>query len=57
MLGMFPQNAAKPLKLKGVNRFVVPRGGEYFFSPSMKALKGVLSDVKVAGNGVKKDLK
>ncbi|CZT15973.1 uncharacterized protein RCC_01813 [Ramularia collo-cygni] len=48
MLGLFPQDASRPLKLPGINRFVVPKGGEYFFSPSMKALTGVLSEVKAA---------
>lgn len=46
MLGLFPQDATRPLKLPGVNRLVVPKGGEYFFSPSMKALTGILSEVK-----------
>lgn len=49
MLGLFPQDANRPLALPGINRFVVPKGGEYFFSPSLTALKGVLSEVKVAG--------
>lgn len=56
MLGLFPQDASRPLKLPGINRFVVPKGGEYFFSPSMVALTGVLSEVKDAStngaNGV-----
>lgn len=47
MLGLFPQDANRPLKLSGLNRFVEPKGGEYFFSPSLKALTGVLSEVKV----------
>jgi Dyp-type peroxidase family len=49
MLGLFPQDATRPLKLPGINRFVVPKGGEYFFSPSLGALMGVLSEVKTAG--------
>jgi Dyp-type peroxidase family len=53
MLGLKPWDASSGLKVKGVNRFVVPRGGEYFFSPSLGALKGVLSEVK---EGQKKDL-
>jgi Dyp-type peroxidase family len=56
MLGLFPQDATRPLALPGVNRFVVPRGGEYFFSPSMKALTGVLSEVKASGSNGHKDL-
>lgn len=48
MLGLFPQDANRPLPLPGINRFVVPKGGEYFFSPSLKALTGVLSEVKAA---------
>lgn len=46
MKGLFPQDANRPLSLSGVNRFVVPRGGEYFFTPSMKALTTTLSSVK-----------
>lgn len=53
MLGLFPQDAKRPLRLPGINRFVVPKGGEYFFSPSMGALMGVLSEVKAVNtNGV-----
>ncbi|KAI7198629.1 hypothetical protein D0869_00372 [Hortaea werneckii] len=43
MKGLFPQNKDKPLALSGINRFVVPKGGEYFFSPSMSALRTTLS--------------
>lgn len=49
MLGLFPQDATRPLALPGINRFVVPKGGEYFFSPSMKALTGILSELKAEG--------
>jgi deferrochelatase/peroxidase EfeB len=43
--GLFPQNATKAIKLNAVSPFVVPRGGEYFFTPSMSALGGILSTV------------
>ncbi|PPJ57342.1 hypothetical protein CBER1_01382 [Cercospora berteroae] len=46
MKGLFPQDASRELELPGINRFVVPRGGEYFFSPSLSALKGELSNVQ-----------
>ena len=46
MTGLFPQDPSRPLPMSGVNKFVVPKGGEYFFSPSMAALSGVLADVK-----------
>ncbi|KAK3112445.1 hypothetical protein LTR53_011282 [Teratosphaeriaceae sp. CCFEE 6253] len=46
MKGLFPQDEQKPLALSGVNRFVVPKGGEYFFTPSMSALRTTLSAVK-----------
>ncbi|KAI7239998.1 hypothetical protein KC343_g4327 [Hortaea werneckii] len=46
MKGLFPQNKDKPLALSGINRFVVPKGGEYFFSPSMSALRTTLSTLK-----------
>lgn len=49
MMGLFPQDASRQLQLPGVNRFVVARGGEYFFSPSIKALRNELSDVKANG--------
>ncbi|KAK4901646.1 hypothetical protein LTR27_001418 [Elasticomyces elasticus] len=46
MKGLFPQDAERPLALSGINRFVVPKGGEYFFSPSLNALRTTLSTVK-----------
>nr|OQO26976.1 hypothetical protein B0A51_04993 [Rachicladosporium sp. CCFEE 5018] len=46
MTGLFPQDPSRPLAMAGINPFVVPRGGEYAFVPSMSALTGVLSDVK-----------
>jgi deferrochelatase/peroxidase EfeB len=46
--GLFPQNATKAIKLNAVSPFVVPRGGEYFFTPSMSALGGILSTVNDA---------
>lgn len=46
--GMFPQDAKRAVKLNAVNAFVVPKGGEYFFSPSMGALRGILAEVKEA---------
>ncbi|KAK5701795.1 hypothetical protein LTR97_004613 [Elasticomyces elasticus] len=46
MKGLFPQDAERPLALSGINRFVVPKGGEYFFTPSMSALRTTLSNVK-----------
>ncbi|KXS94273.1 hypothetical protein AC579_7278 [Pseudocercospora musae] len=53
MMGLFPQDASRQLQLPGVNRFVVARGGEYFFSPSLSALRNELSNVNVkAANGV-----
>ncbi|KAF2722845.1 Dyp-type peroxidase [Polychaeton citri CBS 116435] len=45
MKGLFPQDANRPLPLNGINRFVIPKGGEYFFSPSIPALNTALSDV------------
>ncbi|EMC99592.1 hypothetical protein BAUCODRAFT_571758 [Baudoinia panamericana UAMH 10762] len=49
MRGLYPQDASRPLALSGINRFVVPKGGEYFFSPSMSALKTTLSTVREHG--------
>ncbi|KAK3659682.1 hypothetical protein LTR56_001045 [Elasticomyces elasticus] len=46
MKGLYPQDAERPLALSGINRFVVPKGGEYFFTPSMTALKTTLSTVQ-----------
>lgn len=45
MKGLFPQDASRELQLPGVNRFVVPRGGEYFFSPSIATLTSVMGQV------------
>lgn len=50
MKGLFPQDASRELQLPGVNRFVVPRGGEYFFSPSLSALMQDLSTGKAVGD-------
>lgn len=50
MKGLFPQDANRELQLPGINRFVVPRGGEYFFSPSISTMTGVMSNV--VSNGV-----
>lgn len=44
--GLFPQDAKRAAKLNAVSPFVIPRGGEYFFTPSMAALSGVLAGVK-----------
>ena len=49
MKGLFPQDANRELQLPGINRFVVPRGGEYFFSPSISTLTGVMSNVSANG--------
>lgn len=51
MKGLFPQDANRELQLPGKNRFVVARGGEYFFSPSIGALTGVLSNVVAPASG------
>lgn len=47
MKGLVPDDANRELHVSGINRFVIPKGGEYFFSPSLSALRGELSDVKV----------
>lgn len=44
--GMFPQDAKRAVKLNAVSPFVVPKGGEYFFTPSLGALTGILAGVK-----------
>jgi deferrochelatase/peroxidase EfeB len=46
MTGMFPQDAKRAVKMNAVSPFVIPRGGEYFFTPSLSALSGILSSVK-----------
>lgn len=51
MKGLFPQDANKELQLPGKNRFVVPRGGEYFFSPSIGSLTGVMSNAVALAAG------
>ena len=53
MGGLFPQNLDKLASFKGINRFVIPKGGEYFFMPSMSALRGALAG---KGVGAKSDL-
>ncbi|GAB7324177.1 hypothetical protein MBLNU13_g07547t2 [Cladosporium sp. NU13] len=44
--GLFPQDTNRAVKLNAISSFVIPRGGEYFFTPSMSALSGILSNVK-----------
>lgn len=44
--GLFPQDAKRAVKLNAVSPFVIPRGGEYFFTPSMSALTGILANVE-----------
>jgi Dyp-type peroxidase family len=46
MVGISPLDLKSPLKMEGINRFVIPKGGEYFFMPSMTALRTTLSTVK-----------
>ena len=46
MLGVSPVDAKKPLNMEGINQFVIPEGGEYFFMPSMTALRTTLSTIK-----------
>ncbi|WPH01055.1 Hypothetical protein R9X50_00389000 [Acrodontium crateriforme] len=46
MAGLFPQDASRTFAFSGINRFVIPRGGEYFFTPSITALKGTLATTK-----------
>lgn len=50
--GLFPQDEKRAFELNAVNAFVVPKGEEYFSSPSMTSLKGILSEVKGAKFGV-----
>ena len=42
MAGADPLNPDKQFNL-GSNRFVVPKGGEYFFSPSISTIRDVLA--------------
>ena len=42
LTGFDPKNQSASLDL-GIQQFVVPRGGEYFFSPSIDALKNVIA--------------
>lgn len=44
MTGADPANTAASLDL-GFQKWVVPKGGEYFFSPSISVLKEVFSIV------------
>jgi deferrochelatase/peroxidase EfeB len=44
--GIFPRDPKKPVALNATSPFVIPRGGEYFFTPSIAALTGILADVK-----------
>lgn len=46
MHGLMPSNLTRPATFKTINQFVVPKGGEYFFMPSMAALKTTLAGVK-----------
>jgi len=41
MSGLDPLNVNTVL---GLPTFIIPRGGEYFFSPSLKGLKGTIAD-------------
>ncbi|KAK5071212.1 hypothetical protein LTR64_007716 [Lithohypha guttulata] len=44
MLGMNKNDPSKPISIPKVNPYVVPLGGEYFFTPSMSALRDTLAD-------------
>lgn len=46
MQGLMPANLTRPTSFSAINKFVVPKGGEYFFMPSMTALKTTLAGVK-----------
>lgn len=46
MQGLMPANLTRPATFTAINQFVVPKGGEYFFMPSMTALKTTLAGVK-----------
>ena len=46
MKGLLPQDPSRAFELSGINRFVIPKGGEYFFTPSMTALRDTLANVK-----------
>lgn len=43
--GLFVNDLSRKVTLPGMNMFVEPKGGEYFFVPSMSALRGVMSAV------------
>lgn len=49
MGGLHPDKLGRVRKFKGINNFVIPNGGEYFFMPSMSALKGALAGAKPKG--------
>ena len=51
MLALNASDLKKPATFAAINKFVVPKGGEYFFMPSMSALKNEL-----AGKGPKSEL-
>jgi len=45
MSGTDPSNEEKVIS--GMPDFVIPRGGEYFFSPSLKGLRETLASPRV----------
>lgn len=51
MLGLNAADVKKPATFQSINKFVVPKGGEYFFMPSVSALKNEL-----ASKGAKSEL-
>ena len=46
MAGFNPQDLNRLQVFHGINRFVIPKGGEYFFVPSITALRTMLADLK-----------